>query len=108
LDYERVGGAYEYFNLLFYGQVEHMEERAFSCFHLGIGSLLAKVLRGAVLRPLWTALVPIPGRRVPTPDPVRPDLAEALKAPAQLPGALRAQDWSFTDFIRSGNLVPDN
>ena len=53
-DYKRlVDGAAEYFNLLYYDQVELAAERGVRWIHAGIKSPEAKARRGAELRPLW-------------------------------------------------------
>ena len=53
-DYKRlIGGAAEYFNLLYYNQIELAEERGVRWIHAGIKSPEAKARRGAELRPLW-------------------------------------------------------
>jgi hypothetical protein len=52
-DYDRLAGAAEYFNLLYYSHVRLAPELGVRRIHAGIKSLEAKALRGAELRPLW-------------------------------------------------------
>lgn len=52
-DYSRLHDAYEYFNLLYYEQLRWAGERDIRWMHAGIKASQAKVLRGAVIRPLW-------------------------------------------------------
>jgi uncharacterized protein len=53
-DYQRlVNGAAEYFNLLYYSQIEFAAECGARWIHAGIKSAEAKARRGAELRPLW-------------------------------------------------------
>jgi uncharacterized protein len=53
-DYKKlIGGAAEYFNLLYYNQIELAAERGVRWIHAGIKSPEAKARRGAELRPLW-------------------------------------------------------
>jgi uncharacterized protein len=55
--YERLPGAFEYFNLGVYEPVAYLAEHGLSGLHLGVGSWQAKAFRGATIRPLWAALV---------------------------------------------------
>ncbi|GGV09907.1 hypothetical protein GCM10010260_55520 [Streptomyces filipinensis] len=52
-DYARLRGAHEYFNLVYYLPVEHAYAHGATALHLGMESLRAKTLRGAVTSPLW-------------------------------------------------------
>jgi uncharacterized protein len=52
-DYSRLRNAYEYFNLLYYEQLRWAAERGIRWIHAGIKAMKAKVLRGAIIRPLW-------------------------------------------------------
>lgn len=52
-DYSRLRDAYEYFNLLYYEQLRWAAARGVRWIHAGIKATKAKVLRGAVIRPLW-------------------------------------------------------
>jgi predicted N-acyltransferase len=52
-DYDRLVGAAEYFNVLYYSQVSLAPKLGVRWIHAGIKSLEAKALRGAELRPLW-------------------------------------------------------
>lgn len=52
-DYERLVGAAEYFNLLYYSQVKRAPEGRVRWIHAGATAHAAKALRGAELRPLW-------------------------------------------------------
>jgi len=61
-DYDRLPGAFEYFNLAVYEPVEYLAENGLRSLHLGVGSWRAKAFRGATIRPLWTALVRTRGR----------------------------------------------
>jgi hypothetical protein len=53
LDYERLHGGAEYFNLVYYESVRVAGERGLRWVHPGISSPDAKALRGARLRPRW-------------------------------------------------------
>jgi uncharacterized protein len=61
-DYDRLPGAFEYFNLGVYEPVAYLAEHGLRSLHLGIGSWRAKAFRGATIEPLWTALVRTRGR----------------------------------------------
>lgn len=52
-DYERLRGAAEYFNLVYYLPVRIAAEAGARWIHAGIEAAEAKALRGAQLRPLW-------------------------------------------------------
>ena len=52
-DYTRLRGAHEYFNLCYYLPIEHACAHGATALHLGMESLRAKALRGAVISPLW-------------------------------------------------------
>jgi uncharacterized protein len=52
-DYDRMAGAAEYFNVLYYSQVMAAPERGTRWIHAGVSVPEAKALRGAELRPLW-------------------------------------------------------
>ncbi len=52
-DYTRLGGAAEYFNLLYYSQAMLAPSLGVRRIHAGIKTIEAKALRGAQLRPLW-------------------------------------------------------
>lgn len=56
-EYAELEGAFEYFNLTYYRPIEHCYRRALRRLHLGLGAYEAKVLRGAVLRPLWALVL---------------------------------------------------
>lgn len=58
LDYERIDGTFAYFNLLLYDAIAHAQANGIDRLHLGLAST-AKAERGAVVRPLWTAIVPV-------------------------------------------------
>ncbi|MFR9673237.1 GNAT family N-acetyltransferase [Streptomyces sp. TR06-5] len=52
-DYARLHNAYEYFNLLYYEQLRRAAGRNIRWIHAGIKAMKAKVMRGAVIHPLW-------------------------------------------------------
>jgi hypothetical protein len=52
-DYPRLRNAYEYFNLLYYEPLRWAPERDIRWIHFGIKAAKAKVLRGAIIHPLW-------------------------------------------------------
>lgn len=65
-DYERLRGAYEYFNLTYYQPIHHAYRRGLNALHLGLDSYDGKLSRGARLEPLWTIVIPGDGlERVP-------------------------------------------
>ncbi|WP_172383165.1 GNAT family N-acetyltransferase [Streptomyces sp. MNP-20] len=66
-DYERLSGDDgTYFNLLFYEPIAYAVEHGYRAVHFGMGSR-AKAARGALIRPLWSLLLPPEGARVPSP-----------------------------------------
>jgi len=71
-DYSRLHNAYEYFNLLYYEQLRWVAERGIRWMHAGMKALKAKVLRGAIVRPLWlldlAAASPLVGAEGPVHD----------------------------------------
>jgi uncharacterized protein len=90
-DYDRLRDAYEYFNVVMYGPIEYAAESGASRLHLGVGSWEAKAYKGALVRPLWTAVIFCePGRAAPG---------------LELVGAGRVQQW-LTD-IASKNFSTD-
>jgi predicted N-acyltransferase len=56
VDYARTKGSFAYFNLVIYQAIEYAAAHGLNRLHLGLASL-AKVERGAVASPLWTAAV---------------------------------------------------
>lgn len=62
-DYERLRNAREYFNIGFYEPIEYSKNVGASRMHLGIASWEAKGYRGAVMRPLWSAVIGADGER---------------------------------------------
>jgi uncharacterized protein len=58
-DYSRLRDAYEYFNVTTYAALRYAGNAGLRRFHMGIGSWEAKAYRGAELRPLWSALIPV-------------------------------------------------
>jgi hypothetical protein len=52
-DYDRLAGAAEYFNLLFYEQIKQAADLGVRWIHAGVAATEAKVHRGAQLLPLW-------------------------------------------------------
>ncbi|WP_369368506.1 GNAT family N-acetyltransferase [Streptomyces sp. CG4] len=52
-DYAQLRGAHEYFNLVYYLPIEYAYTHGATALHLGMESLRAKTLRGAVTSPLW-------------------------------------------------------
>lgn len=52
-DYERLTGADEYFNTVYYSQIEIAAGLGVRRIHAGLKATTAKALRGARLRPLW-------------------------------------------------------
>ena len=56
LDYTRTHGSFAYFNLLVYKAIEYASRNGLNRLQLGLASP-AKVERGAVVRPLWMAMV---------------------------------------------------
>jgi predicted N-acyltransferase len=59
VDYRRCE-SFEYFNLAFYGAIEYAAAHGLDRVHLGIEPSRAKLHRGAVASPLWTALITLP------------------------------------------------
>jgi uncharacterized protein len=60
-DYDRLRHGHEYFNVVLYGPLQYVAREGMSRLHLGPGSWEAKGYRGAVLRPLWSAFIPVTG-----------------------------------------------
>lgn len=52
-DYARTGGAFEYFNLVYYGVVRHALRIGAHRVDYGMATYRAKLARGAVVEPLW-------------------------------------------------------
>jgi hypothetical protein len=52
-DYERLAGAAEYFNIVYYRQIMCASDLGVRRMHAGIKASEAKALRGAELKPLW-------------------------------------------------------
>ncbi|MEV6840130.1 GNAT family N-acetyltransferase [Streptomyces sp. NPDC051133] len=52
-DYARLRAAHEYFNLVYYLPIEDAYAHGATALHLGVESLHAKTLRGAITSPLW-------------------------------------------------------
>jgi uncharacterized protein len=95
LDYDRLGGTFAYFNLLLYRAIEYAAAHDLDRLHLGLATP-SKAERGAVVRPLWAAAVPVdachgpPGVRI-----VRPDSASRWSEPYRCYAhALPALAWS--------------
>lgn len=66
IDYDRLRSSFEYFNVLFYEPVRYMVAQEIPRLHLGIGSLQAKVFRGATVRPLWSVAATVGATVEPT------------------------------------------
>lgn len=58
-DYDRLRHGHEYFNVVLYGPLQYVAREGMSHLHLGPGSWEAKGYRGAILRPLWSAFIPV-------------------------------------------------
>ncbi|MFL6127728.1 MAG: GNAT family N-acetyltransferase [Mycobacteriales bacterium] len=93
LDYGRLGGRFEYFNLFFYHAARFGYERGLSRLHLGREAVQAKVNRGGRLRPLWSLKVPA--------DPAdgsaerwNRDEARRLRAQVSVPAAFADPGWA--------------
>jgi uncharacterized protein len=96
LDYGRLGGSFAYFNLLVYRAIDYAAAHGLDRLHLGLASP-SKAERGAVVRPLWAAAVPVdaghgpPGVRI-----VRPDSSSRWSEPYRCYAhALPAHAWSI-------------
>lgn len=61
LDYARCGRRAEYFNVLFYAPIAHAAEAGLAALDFSTEALDAKLLRGCMAVPLWTALAPAAG-----------------------------------------------
>jgi uncharacterized protein len=64
-DYDLLPGQYEYFNLAVYAPVRYCCEHRLKGLHLGATCYEAKILRGAKVYPLVSAIVPASGDIVP-------------------------------------------
>ncbi|MEO3753202.1 GNAT family N-acetyltransferase [Streptomyces sp. B6B3] len=96
LDPDRLRDAFEYFNLLVYRAVDHAGDHGLNRLHLSVEPSHAKLQRGAVLAPLWTAVVggPTAGRR-PGVRVVGPDPMESWAEPRRsFPHAFPAARWA--------------
>ena len=58
-DYARLSGAFEYFNLVYYGVLRYAYDHGLSRAHFGREAVEAKLRRGARLAPLWVVEVPV-------------------------------------------------
>jgi predicted N-acyltransferase len=56
LDYDRAGSNAEYFNLAYYLPIRYAIEQGLRSIRFGIKSYDAKLMRGAKLEPLWSAI----------------------------------------------------
>ena len=95
LDYPRLVGAAEYFNVMYYSQAALAPELGVRWIHAGIKSPDAKALRGAELRPLWLVDLAEDSPLAQERDAVRRHnrLAyERLKADSRTRGALSSDD----------------
>jgi len=74
--FDRAAGVspFAYFNLAFYAPLRYAADHGLSAVDLGTGAYQGKVLRGAELRPLWSAVWP--------PNDSEPAWLEALDHPA--------------------------
>jgi predicted N-acyltransferase len=57
-DYDRLEGAFEYFNLVYYAVIRYAYAQGLTRVHFGREAFEAKLRRGAQLRPLWIVEVP--------------------------------------------------
>jgi uncharacterized protein len=98
LDYTRLAGAAEYFNVMYYSQIEVASELGVRWMHAGIKSSDAKALRGAELRPLWLVDLAEDSPLARERDAVRRhnrNVYDALAADSRTSGALSDVDgWS--------------
>ena len=62
-DYGRLRGACEYFNVALYAPVQYAGKAGLRRCHLGVASWESKAYRGARLRPLWSAFIPVDGEK---------------------------------------------
>lgn len=96
-DYLRLRGAYEYFNLLYYDQLLRAGDTGVRWIHAGLKATRAKVLRGAVLRPLWMLDLGTRGQPPAVRDEVRRRnavfLDEVLADPALAGGVTDPGQW---------------
>jgi hypothetical protein len=58
-DYDRLRDGREYFMVTIYTWLRYAKSAGIERLHLGVGSWEAKGYRGAVLRPLWSAFIPV-------------------------------------------------
>lgn len=105
LDYERLKDSFEYFNLLIYRAVVHASEHRLNRLHLSIQPSRAKLQRGAVVSPLWTAAIHhpsaagSPGVHVVDPDAMsRWTESESLSS---FVSAFPAERWRLPGTLRS-------
>lgn len=91
-DYAKLGGAFEYFNLVYYFPIKYAYANNIRTLHLGREAFEAKLRRGARLRPLWSVEV---GHRTSTETTVRApawNSAESQRWRARYPWSKRALD----------------
>ncbi|WP_213451956.1 GNAT family N-acetyltransferase [Rhizomonospora bruguierae] len=97
-DYSRLRNAYEYFNLLYYEQLRWAAERNIRWIHAGIKAMKAKVLRGAIIRPLWlldlTATSPLRGAAQAVHDHNAAFLDKLLADSALASGIADREEWA--------------
>jgi predicted N-acyltransferase len=97
LDYARLRDSYEYFNLLIYRAVQHAAANGLGRVHLSIATR-AKLQRGAIARPLWTAALLLDDRRLRSgvrlvdPDGMRRGIAQL----GEFSHAFLSSDWTPT------------
>jgi uncharacterized protein len=95
-DYKRLAGSGEYFNVVYYAQVEVASELGLRWLHAGVKSIDAKALRGAQLRPLWLVDLSENSPLTEAADRVRQHNAkryERLKADPRTGTALDEEAW---------------
>lgn len=96
-DYPRLRSAFELFNLAYYRTIACMGEGGLTRLHLGMGTLQAKVLRGATVHPLWAALPDGIEGRISSGDRRRRDHEAAdriLEGVPRSDAVLPAAEWS--------------
>lgn len=98
LDYQRSPGSFAYFALLIYHAIEYAAEHGFNRLALGLATT-AKVERGAVLRPVWTAALPCEARNHPIGINIaEPDSIRRWTEPYRCYShALTESDWVVAD-----------
>lgn len=107
-DYERLRGGREYFMVSMYSWFRYAESAGIRRLHQGVGSWEAKGYRGAILRPLWSAFIPVreadeaPGLELINGDHVRKWIADIAGRSMRFDN----EEWLAPGRLAAGSACP--